>query len=74
MKIKLHLEGNKNMTHNQEKESFKILLLVLFQRERMREKVSNLIQWKEQSLPLKDLKMLLQILFTHTFQGGHSII
>ena len=44
MKIKLHLEGNKNMTHNQEKESFKILLLVLFQRERMREKVSNLIQ------------------------------
>ena len=41
MKIKLHLEGNKNMTHNQEKESFKILLLVLFQRERKREKVSK---------------------------------
>ena len=37
MKIKLHLEGNKNMTHNQEKESFKILLSVVFQRERNRE-------------------------------------
>ena len=42
MKIKLHLEGNKNMTHNQEKENFKILLLVLFQREHTkREKVSK---------------------------------